>query len=273
MCYDFKAQLYAQLKRAYYNRDKVAVELIKDRLQKLGAKDWYHAMGMQHPAILIYTKENPTDPILARWGFIRETLDKSKIAEVSRQVWSLNTVGESMFETWTYRESAKNKRCLVCVDGFFEHYHFNGRSFPHYIHTEDNEPMTLAGLWSEWTNELTGEVLRTFSIVTSAPNELMSKLHNNPTAPNGPRMPLILPEESIEDWLNIDAKTKAEQKRIIDLIKPYTDKELKAYTCGQLRGKRALGNVSFVTNKTTYPELGPEFNPHRDDGEQMTLFF
>ena len=60
--------------------------------------------------------------------------------------------------------------------------------------------MPLAGLWSEWTDEETGEVLNTFSIVTTKGNKLLAKIHNNPKI-EGPRMPVILPQELEADMV------------------------------------------------------------------------
>ena len=43
--------------------------------------------------------------------------------------------------------------------------------------------MTMAGLWEAW-NPPAGERVRSFTIITTAPNELCARLHN--------RMPAIL---------------------------------------------------------------------------------
>ena len=60
--------------------------------------------------------------------------------------------------------------------------------------------MPVAGLWDEWTDRETGELLHSFSVVTTKANALMSKIHNNPKLPE-PRMPLILHEGKEDEWL------------------------------------------------------------------------
>ena len=50
----------------------------------------------------------------------------------------------------------------------------------------------MAGLWSEWTDKTTGEVLN----LTKEANELMSKIHNSQK-----RMPVILSQNNEMDWL------------------------------------------------------------------------
>ncbi len=55
-----------------------------------------------------------------------------------------------MFEKPSFRDSAKHRRCLVVIDGFYEHHHANGKTYPHFIQHKEKEPLTIAGLWSEW---------------------------------------------------------------------------------------------------------------------------
>ncbi|MGQ8337330.1 SOS response-associated peptidase [Sunxiuqinia sp. A32] len=266
MCYDVKARLYTQLNRAKSLNDKKKIKEIVEKLREMGAEDLFHCSGFEHPAILIYTKEHPDDPVLARWGFVPEnTKDETK----QMAIWNktLNARGEDMFETWSYKQSAHDKRCLICVDGFYEHYHYKGKTFPYYIHNSNNEPMTLGGIWSEWENKETGEKLKTFSIVTTKGNDLMARIHNNPKL-DGPRMPLILPEEAINDWLSVEVKSEADKKRILDLIKPFHEKELSAHTVRRLRGKNAVGNIPEASNQFDYPELPKEDSKN----DELNLF-
>lgn len=266
MCYDIKTLLRSQLKRATKAGDKEAIREILEKLKAEGVEDLHHSSGFEHPQLLIYTKEHPNDPTLARWGFVPE---HTKNEEQQLNIWNktLNARGEDFFETWSYKKSARSKRCLICVDGFFEHHHLKGKTYPYYIYTEDRQPMTLGGIWSEWENKETGEIMTTFSIVTTRGNDLMAKIHNNPKL-EGPRMPLILPEKAIDDWLSIEVTNDADRKRILELIKPYHEKELQAHTVQRIRGKNAVKNNPTADQKVTYPEL--ETKPKPDDN--LSLF-
>ena len=46
-------------------------------------------------------------------------------------------------------------------------------------------PLPLPGLWENWKDPESGEWLRTCTIITGEPNELVAQIH--------PRMPVILP--------------------------------------------------------------------------------
>ena len=142
---------------------------------------------------------------------------------------------------------------MIYLDGFYEHHHYKGKTYPFLIYRKDKEPMIMAGLWSEYTDKETGEILNTFSIVTTAGNDLLTKIHNNPKLEE-PRMPLILPDELANDWL-IDYNDELDQKAIEELIQSYPTEELEAYTVDRLRGKEYKGNVPEIEIKVDYKEL------------------
>ena len=80
----------------------------------------------------------------------------------------------------SFKVSASTKRCILPVNGFFEHHHYKGNTYPFHITLPDNKVMNLAGMHDEWVDKETGELIKSFTIVTTPGNELMSKIHNNP---------------------------------------------------------------------------------------------
>ncbi len=163
---------------------------------------------------------------------------------------TLNARSETIFEKNSFKYSAKNKRCLIVIDGFYEHHHRNGTIYPYYIHTD--EPLILAGLWNYWKK---GEAeMQTFSIVTTKANAVMAKIHNNPKLA-GPRMPVILNDELGKKYLEINASDKAGQDEVLELCQP-SDIELQYHTVNPLRGKARLGNVPEASEYFEYGEQG-----------------
>ena len=98
-----------------------------------------------------------------------------------------------------------------------------------------------------------GEVITSFSIVTTEGNPMMARIHNNPKLA-GPRMPLILPDELADKWLE-PCQDAADRQALEELIRSYPEEELAAYTVGKLRGKSYPGNVPEITTEVAYPEL------------------
>lgn len=81
------------------------------------------------------------------------------------------------------------------------------------ISLPSDDAFAFAGIHSEWTDKNTGEILNTYSIVTTEANPFMAEIHNTKK-----RMPVILTPENERDWLN--------GADIMDFAKP--DVELKA---------------------------------------------
>lgn len=252
MCYDIKASYEAQLNRASRRGDRAAVDEIMERLIPLTDLPLFHASGFTHPQLLIYTDRSPDFPEVATWGLVPHWIkDDAQL----KKSWNttLNARGETIFEKSSFRESAKYHRCILYVDGFYEHHHFEKNVYPFYISKKDESPMALACLYSEWRHPNDEGILNTFSIVTTEGNHLMAKIHNNPKL-KGPRMPLILPETLEDNWLK-PINDVLDRQLIQDLIKAYPENELKAHTVAKLRGKEYQGNVEGVSDEVVYEEL------------------
>jgi putative SOS response-associated peptidase YedK len=58
----------------------------------------------------------------------------------------------------------------------------------------DGEPMTFAGLWDEWKNKATGEVLKSCTMLITEPNDFVAKVHD--------RMPVVLEAKDFTPWLS-----------------------------------------------------------------------
>ena len=114
--------------------------------------------------------------------------------------------------------------------------------------------MAMAGLWDEWVDQSSGLVRKTYTIVTTRANALMTRIHNNPKASDGPRMPLILPKSFELEWLK-PIHEKADQELIAELAQPYNEQELESYTVKRLTGKESVGNRPEAQQPHRYQEL------------------
>jgi len=144
----------------------------------------------------------PTQPILAipndgrqeadffAWGLIPSWAKDPSIG--SRLI---NARAEGLAEKPSFRGSFKYKRCLIPADGFYEWKSQPGTKtkVPYFIFLEDRRPFAFAGLWDEWYSPEGGSV-RSATIITTTPNELMAPIHN--------RMPVILEPEDYARWLD-----------------------------------------------------------------------
>ena len=255
MCYDISYLTKRQVDYAARYGSAEDVEDIQRRLPKV-----YHINGFQHAEVPVVTNQEPNRLQLFEWGLVPRWVKNREDALTFRQK-TLNARGETIFEKPSFRHAARDNRCLVIVDGFFEHYHESGKTFPFFIQRKDGKPLALGGLWEEWHDKEEGVVRFTFSIVTTAANRRMAFLHNNPKIlKTGPRMPLILPWEHEKTWLD-DTVPPGE---IQQLIMPFPEEYLTDYSVPPLRGVHSLGNTPEAVKEHRYAEL--------EGGGQQTLF-
>lgn len=211
---------------------------------KFAYKPIFHASGFTFPKwpVIKNTEKDKID--LLSWGLVPDWFSDTTQLNHFR-IGTLNARSEEMFEKPSYKKSAQSKRCLVLSDGFYEWMTFNKQKYPHFIHLKDNEPFAMAGIWDEWKNQQTGDLIETFSILTCEANPLMSRIHNI-----GKRMPVILTPETESLWLD----NSLTQSQILSLAKPYDDSLMEAYTISKLISSKD-SNVEVVRMKFLYSEL------------------
>jgi putative SOS response-associated peptidase YedK len=139
----------------------------------------------------------------------------------------INARSETLAEKPSFRGSYRHKRCLILADGFYEWKTFGGRKTktPYFIHMHDRKPFAMAGLWDHWESP-EGSSLKTCTIITTAPNELMQSIHD--------RMPVILHPRDYGKWLDPAPQTP---ERLQLLLKPYPADAMTAYQVSTLVNK------------------------------------
>lgn len=157
----------------------------------------FHESGFAHLAGPVITLEAPEDIQLMHWGLIPWWVKSWNDAKGLR-IKTLNCISEEMATKASFRDSVKNaKRCLIPCTGFYEWQHVGKEKLPHYIYLKDQPLFSLAGLYSNWTDKETGKELSTYTVLTTAANELMEQIHNSKK-----RMPVIIPGDHEKDWLS-----------------------------------------------------------------------
>jgi putative SOS response-associated peptidase YedK len=133
---------------------------------------------------------------LLRWGLVPVW---AKDLAIGNKL--INARSETAAEKPSFRTALKKRRCLVVVDGFYEWRQTAQPKLPFLIRRRDGRPLTLAGLWEEWTSRETGEVVRSCTLLTTGPNGLMAPLHD--------RMPVLLEPETHALWLSSEPQEPA----------------------------------------------------------------
>lgn len=123
-----------------------------------------------------------------RWGLVPFWAKDPSIAYKM-----INARSETAAEKPAFRAAFAKRRCLVPADGFYEWEKAGEEKVPHWLHLPERKPFAMAGLWERWAPE--GEdPLFTFTILTTQASPDIRHIH--------PRMPVILPPDTWESWLD-----------------------------------------------------------------------
>jgi len=127
----------------------------------------------------------------------------------------INARAETLASKPSFRHSLKKKRCLVVADGFYEWRREEGKKTPIFVRLQSGRPFGMAGLYDDWRSP-DGKNIRTFTIITTAPNRMLASIHD--------RMPAILPKEAYAAWLG-----QADKGEVLGLLGSFPDKEMEAW--------------------------------------------
>jgi putative SOS response-associated peptidase YedK len=184
-----------------------------------------HIMGhsyADHP-IIYRTAEGKLLCRAMEWGCIPFYVKDEKTFQRQRATM-LNARSERILEdTKSYWYKIRNRRCLIPVNGMYEHRAIKGwkKKVPYFIRLKDQPMLFLPGLYSvaDLPDLETGEIVKryTFTLITRFANAVMVNIHND--GDNKSRMPLFLPKYLSDKWLSEELSPE-EYKSILDFEMP-----------------------------------------------------
>lgn len=206
----------------------------------------YYISGFEFPKLPVITNRHPDRLQGFTWGLIPSWVKSASQAKEIR-AHTLNARSDTVFAKPSFRNAIWQRRCLVPADGFYEWREVGGKKYPYFIYLKNKEIFSFAGIWEEWVDPSTGEVLRTFSILTTDANPLMERIHNTKK-----RMPVILLPEREGEWL----KNGLTREEIIALTKPLDATLMSAHPISKLINSPSSNrNVAAIQEVYNYPEL------------------
>jgi len=181
------------------------------------------------PVVRERRRDQPTTRVLSlvRWGLVPSWAKSPAIGDKQ-----INARAESVADRPAYKRAFLRRRCIVPADAFYEwklvtDAPSSGRrppKVPYAVRRRDGEPLAFAGLWEIWrdpavaTDDDPDAWLRTCAIVTTRANDLLAPIHD--------RMPVVLPEDAWDRWLD----PKNEDRTTLDgLLVPAPDEWFEAY--------------------------------------------
>ncbi|RME89771.1 MAG: SOS response-associated peptidase [Anaerolineae bacterium] len=188
--------------------------------------------------VLVVPNDGTEEGTFFLWGLIPSW---AKDPSIGNRL--INARAETLAQKPSFRAAYRYRRCLILADGFYEWRKLPGKrmKIPYLVRLKSGQPFAFAGLWEEW-HAPDGSQVRTCTIITTRPNELVARIHN--------RMPVILSPDAYATWLSTHPQSPPTLR---SLLTPYPAEEMEAYAVSR--------RVNDARNE------GPEcIEPLTDDG-------
>lgn len=166
----------------------------------------YNVAPTQQVAVIMHDRVKQL--VSVRWGLVPSWAPSLSVGNTM-----INARAETVAQKGSFREAFEKRRCLVVADGFYEWRKEGKTKQPILIRLKSDRAFGFAGLYENWLSP-EGQNIRTCTIITTEPNEIMRTIHN--------RMPVIIPTQQEETWLSPGAEPTA----LLSLLKPYPAEEM-----------------------------------------------
>jgi putative SOS response-associated peptidase YedK len=194
----------------YFLREFSDLRLTWDVDEVFGLKPRYNiAPTQQAPVIVRANGKRALE--LFRWGLIPWWAKDPAIGNNM-----INARAETLAEQPAFKNLLEKRRCLVLADSFYEWRKEGKGKVPMRFKLKSGESFTFAGLWDSW-KQPDGNLLRTYTIVTTEPNDVLRPIHN--------RMPVMLSNDDALKWLVLDY----EIAHALTLLKPCPPEKMEGY--------------------------------------------
>ncbi len=185
-----------------------------------GGVEWvarYNAAPGQDIPVVRQDKEKPVRKLSQmRWGLIPSWSQDPRIG-----FKTINARSETVATAASFREPFRLRRCLIPADGFYEWKREGKQKLPFCFTLTDGGVFAFAGLWDRWKSPQ-GQWIKSCSILTTTANEIAKDVHD--------RMPVILPRQAYDVWLDPGFQDMGELKA---LLKPYPAEAMRRYRVSQ----------------------------------------
>lgn len=147
--------------------------------------------------------------VRGQWGMIEPTSRTRR--PTSRAILTNNARAESIDSRKTYRDAWKaGHRCLIPAGWYQEPNWETGKNIWWRMRRADEVPWALAGIWSEWTDPDSGEIVPNYTMITvnCDSHPLLNRLHKpEPKLPDDAqdkRAVVQIEREHWDTWLHGD---------------------------------------------------------------------
>jgi putative SOS response-associated peptidase YedK len=177
----------------------------------LNGKEVFTTVPTYIPAVVEKDNERIVNEL--RWGLIPSWAKDELFGNNL-----INARAETLAEKPSFKNAFKSRRCIIPASGFYEWQKKRSGKQPFYFYLKDKDVFGFAGLYEEWLDIESGELVETCTIITTEANEVLEPVHD--------RMPVILKTEDYDLWLNEKEK---DTDRLQNLLVLYPSNEMASH--------------------------------------------
>jgi putative SOS response-associated peptidase YedK len=174
---------------------------------------------------------------LLRWGLVPRWAEDPKMGNRL-----INARAESVSTRAAFRDSFRQRRCLVPAQGFYEWKRFGRAREPWLVRLKGGRTFAFAGVWDRWAGE--GTAIESCALITTAANPLVAPIHG--------RMPVILDHRAYAAWLDPDA----EEGDLRRLLEPFSADAMEAFPVSTRVNSTAVDDPDLTRPVTPEPDPG-----------------
>lgn len=165
-----------------------------------------------------------------KWGLIPNWAKDDSLAAKM-----INARAETLTEKPSFKNAFKSRRCIIPASGFYEWQKTKDGKQPFYFYLKEKAVFGFAGLYENWLDKQTGELVETCTIITTEANAVLSPIHE--------RMPVIIDPGYYSLWLNEMVK---DTDRLQKVLVPYSAEKTDSYTVGKAVNSPFLDSAELI---------------------------
>jgi putative SOS response-associated peptidase YedK len=166
--------------------------------------------------------------------------------EHANKVSTFNAKAETLIQRPSFRSAFLKRRCIVPAEAFYEWVGPKGKKQPLNIARRDGRLLSIAGLYNFWRPAGSqGRPMPTFTIITTAPNAWMARIHD--------RMPALLLDDERDRWLD---PALSDPERLSTLLKAPSEDFLECYPV-----EKSLLNSGLIDAPECANNTGVDYGP------------
>lgn len=189
--------------RYYIAEDDMTEELsrIIDAINRKNTPEGLKTSGEIFPSdivpVLANSRKQDVQPFAMRWGYSYPG---------NRPI--INARSETASTKPMFKDGMLQRRCLIPASNYFEWEKRDGKKIKHAIRPVNSRMLYLAGIYHLENHD--GVMVPTFTVLTREAAPGIAFIHH--------RMPVILPNEYVFDWLNTNYKAdEVIQSALLDM--------------------------------------------------------